>query len=560
MLCILGGLPRSAGWGMKPPLGISLGITSGPPGRSTRRGQRSTRPGAGGEGRVQPPPSTKQAAPVDRKPPAKPSSQASSSRPSTPGIAGLPHRPTTPAPSASNKKPPKQGKDSQTPLPPRSPTSSVALESDSGSIEAASTSPSLSAPRVATPPVNVPSAPPGMPTAPPGLAMLPPGIPVPGSQEVSSPLVREASTSSYQISIQARALLDDVMNRRDAPSSSTSFSPFPDLDRTLQNLTGGDGESGSFNFNLDPKLAVDDEQFDTTLPDLDDDSALSPSSRFDPFSSSRLVNNTSPFYPPMALSHGAASSRGMFEGFRAPGLERMSSASSSYTGSFNPFGETSESTPQSVAQRPSPAPDDDTSRRVSRFGFARERQGSAGFFNSGASSPLLSANTSLSSLSLADNANPSSATSSHAPWSFQRQHDFPPPPGLARTGTPGSARASPLVPYAHAQMMPPSTQPSYTTQTSRFQPFDISTNEASLREMLGIGADRVHTTHTSGQSGTSYYRSHCFHSCSDTSVNQMANNVLPWSRLVHLFRTPLLCLPSRTLHQGVMAGSTFLRR
>lgn len=483
------GLPRSAGWGTKPALGpSSVGNAGGTSARGTRRGHRTTRSGAVGESRTQQSLSARQGAPPERRQPTKPSSQASSSRPSTPSIAGLPQLPASPA-SAIQTARQKQRKDSQNPLPPRSPASSVAVESDAGSGEAVSASPSLSAPRVATPPVSTTAAPPGLPAVPPGLSTPPPGIATPSTAQTSSPLIREASTSSYQISTQAQALLDDVMNRREALPSSTSFSPFPDLDRTLQNLTGGDGESGGFNFNLDPKLAVDDEQFDA-LPDLDSDQALSPGGHFDPFSDGRPVNNASPFHPPPGLSHGIMSSRPLYESFKAPGVERTASSSSGYTGSFNPFGEAPETPSHTFAQRPSPAPDDDASRRVSRFGFARERQSSSGFLNSGTSSPLLSANTSLSSLSLAENANPPSGTSSHAPWPFQRQHEFPPPPGLGmptRTGTPGSTRGSPLVPYAHAQALPHSTQPSYAPQTTRFQPFDMGSSEQSLKDMLGIG-------------------------------------------------------------------------
>ena len=492
------GLPRSAGWGARP-LGTSSTVNA-TSGRATRRGPRSSRTNAPGETKAQPTSTIRQPPQLERKQPAKPPSQASSSRPSTPGIVGLQQRPTTPA--SASSKPTKQKKEPHVPHPPRSPTSSAAVESD----EAASASPSLSAPRVATPPVAPSEAPPGLTGAPPGLSSPPPGITGPGQMHASSPLVRGASTSSYQISSQAQALLDDVVNRREALPPSASFSPFPDLDRTLQNLAGGDGESGGFNFSLDPKLAVEDDQFDDPLPDLDFDQALSPTGHFDPFSSGRGLNEASAFYPP-GLAHGFPPSRALYEGFRTAGLERTTSGSSGYTGSFNPFGEVSEIPSQITAQRPSPVPEDDTTRRVSRLGFARERQRSAGFLNSGRSSPLMSANTSLSSLSLADNVNPPSAASSHPPWPFQRPHEFVPPPGLAipnRTGTPGSARGSPLVPYAHAQTLPQSGQPSYAPQTSRFQPFDMSSSEASLKDLLGIGRDPGQTGHMSGPSGASF--------------------------------------------------------
>ncbi|KAL5490542.1 NOT4 [Sanghuangporus weigelae] len=480
-----GGLPRSAGWGARPLAATS--VANATSGRGSRRGQRSTKPSVQSENRTQPTTAARQSVQTERKQPAKPPSQASSSRPSTPGI--LPQRPTTPASAVPNSRQQKQRKESQVPVPPRSPTSSIAVESDVGSLEAASASPSLSASRVATPPVATSEAPPGLSGAPPGLSSPPHDISGPGQTQASSPLVHEASTSSYQISSQAQALLDDVVNRRESLPPSTSLSPFPDLDRTLQSLAGGDGDSGGFNFSLDPKLAVDDEQFDDPLLDLDIDQSLASSGHFNPFSTGQLLNEASTFNPPPEFAFGIPPSRGVYEGYRTAGLDKTTPGSSGYMGSFNPFGGASESAPQSNAQRPSPIPDDDATRRVSRFGFARERQGSAGFLNSGRSSPLLSANTSLSSLSLADNTHPSSSASSHPPWAFQRQHEFAPPPGLgmpARTDTPGSVRGSPLVPYTHAQT---AAQTSYVAQTSRFQPFDMSSSEASLNDILGIGRD-----------------------------------------------------------------------
>ena len=227
--------------------------------------------------------------------------------------------------------------------------------------------------------------------------------------------VYEPSSSSYQISSQAQALLDDVVNRRELSAPTSSFSPFPDLDRTLQILTGGDDDLGGFSFNLDPKLALDDEQFDTSLPNINDSSlAGGYYSLNSPFS-----NFGSPLGPPGLGSFPL--NRTFREPFGGPGLERTVSGSSSYTGSFNPFSENQEPSFLTPA-RPAPVQDEDTGRRVSRFGFARERQGSLGLPISSTSSPLLSATTSLSSLSLADN--PPSATASHSPWPFHRQQEF----------------------------------------------------------------------------------------------------------------------------------------
>ncbi|THH09989.1 hypothetical protein EW145_g1632 [Phellinidium pouzarii] len=489
------GLPRTAGWGQRPAVPNPTASSGASPVRATRRGHRSTRAAVGGESRPQAASSSRAQTQQDRKSSTtKTPSQASSSRSSTPAIATLPQRPITPVPALPNTKQQKTRRDSQNPLPPRSPTSSVAVESDLGSSEAISTSPAVSVPTVPPVSVRTPSAPPGLPAAPPGLTAHLSGLSESSTTPSPSSLTREGSASSYQISTQAQALLDDVRNRRESSVTSTFFSPFPDLDRTLQNLSGGDGESGGFNFNLDPKLAVDDDHFDATFAEFDGSSALSfGGGYFDPFSSERGDNLSSHFRPPLGLTYASNLPRAFYETFRPLAVEETSLASSGYTGSFNPFSESTEVATQPPAQRISLSQDDDSSRRMSRFGFARERQGSIGLSISATSSPLLSANTSLSSLSLSENPNPSSAASSHTPWPFQRHHDFGPPPGLglpARVNTPSSARGSPLVPHAHAQTLPQSMQPSYVPQSSRFQPFDVGLSDTSLKDMFGIGRDR----------------------------------------------------------------------
>ena len=484
------GLPRTAGWGQRSSAATTITSTSttttGPiPTRGTRRGHRPTRSGTAPDART--PAGSAVKTQQERKPPPKPASQASSSRPSTPGLSGLPQRPMTPASSSQAGRSQKMSKDPQRPLPPKSPTGS-AFESDRGSQDTSS-SPALSVPTAATPPITMPAAPPGLPAAPPGLTNAPPpGLPAPSNASASSPLTRETSGSSYQISTQAQALLDDMINRRETTVPTASFSPFPDLDRTLQNLTGGDdGGTGGFNFNLDPKLAVDDDHFEDQLPDLVAGVSLGGGSSFDPFSSDTALS--SPFGGPPGLSSHLGNAR-------PPMMERSSSG---YVGSFNPFEESTESNSTSATSRPSPIPDDDSSRRVSRFGFARERQ-SSGFMHSNTSSPLISANTSVSSMSFHDNAFPTSAGSSHAPWPFQRPHDLAPPGlgGLSRSGTPSSLRGSPLVPYAHAQQnVPISMHNTNMAGQSRFQPFDTGSDASSLKDMLGVG----HQQRSGGASG-----------------------------------------------------------
>lgn len=500
-----GNLPKTAAWGQKASLGSSSVIQSSTvvsglrdsnrDSNRNRRGHRSTRSGVGNDA-VKSSGSTRSQ--QDRKPQhsvTKTSSQASSSRPSTPA----PQRPVTPSTNAKQqaraKKDALAQKPPPVPQPPRSPTSSV-VDSDVGSTsqDAASASPAISplashasAVSAVLSPPTVPAAPPGLPAVPPGLATAPAVVHT-HAQPSQVSLSREPS-SSYQMSSQAQALLDDMKIRREASiSASNSFvSPFPDLDRTLQILTNDDGDNGGFNFNLDPKLAVDDEHFDAMIPDLD--SGLSSIGSFDPFASLRSPPVVSPFGvgPPPGLS--AASSKSIFDPAgkaTASPIDRQSSTSSAYTGSFNPFGESGDTSLPSAPSRPSAVIDDDLTRRVSRFGFARERQGSGFSMNS---SPMIGSDASLSE-------GIASATSAHAPWPFQRPSSFAhelvgPPPGLpVRVNTPGSAsvsRSSPLVSHTFPAM---NASSSVHAVTSRFQPFDNGLGDAALKDMLGIGRER----------------------------------------------------------------------
>ena len=119
--------------------------------------------------------------------------------------------------------------------------------------------------------------------------------------------------------------------------------------------------------------------------------------------------------------------------------------------------------------------DEDFGRRVSRFGFARERQSSG---LSATSSPMLSNDGSLSE---------HSPSTSHAPWLFQRQHDFGPPPGLPlRANTPGS-RNSPMVPYAS----PPTP---FSHHPSRFQPFNMGSSDSLPQDTMATGRSSTDPT------------------------------------------------------------------
>jgi CCR4-NOT transcription complex subunit 4 len=217
--------------------------------------------------------------------------------------------------------------------------------------------------------------PPGL-SAPPGISSLsrPPRAETASPQ---TPLL--ASQSSYQMSMAARALLDDVKARRESTlPASSGFSPFPDFDRTLQTLTDEDG--GGFSFNLDPKLA-DEAEASESLPDFDLASAVpfhgSYTEAFPALrsgfgfihqpSSGYVHNNNLPIYDPATLRSDSGHS-----------FEEQSARGTGYTGLFNPFSEPgaeSVSTSSSLSRLPYPPGDEE--RKVSRFGFAQGRKASA---------------------------------------------------------------------------------------------------------------------------------------------------------------------------------------
>jgi CCR4-NOT transcription complex subunit 4 len=210
--------------------------------------------------------------------------------------------------------------------------------------------------------------PPGL-SAPPGISSLsrPPRAETASPQ---TPLL--ASQTSYQMSIAARALLDDVKARRESILPAPSgFSPFPDFDRTLQTLTDEGG--GGFSFNLDPKLA-DEAEVSEPLPDFDLAStvpfhgsyieafpALRSGFGFIQPSSGNIHNGNLPIYDPATIR--TSSSGHSFEEQSARGI--------GYTGLFNPF---SEPGAESVSTSSSSYPPGDEERKVSRFGFAQGRK------------------------------------------------------------------------------------------------------------------------------------------------------------------------------------------
>lgn len=285
------------------------------------------------------------------KPPGKSHSQASSSRPSTPAIPahGRPASPAVPAVARTRALEP----------PPRSttPASSVAVESDIGS---------------SNPDPETPGSPPTIQAAP----SVPPGLPPP---------------PTYQLSTQAQALLDDVRARREQVTQPHVSSPFPEFDRTLDSLGGGDF---SFKWTMDPKVTPSDPVAGTQEY----------YGSFDPFAASAL-NST---------SQQRGTQRQFPQLSSPPGLPTPSTSAiqpvqqASYRGSFNPFADMEdESGSISVADS------GDGSRQESRFGFARRR-----------TSPSIGDSPSLAAFASSPIASGSPVhmyQQSNIPWEYQTQ-------------------------------------------------------------------------------------------------------------------------------------------
>ena len=444
-------LPRSASWAKsshdRPPVTSSSNNNpSSAPGaigasavRSTRRGDKGTRPRP-----VTPStPEIPEALPTfwrirDTKGvSAKASSVASSSRPSTPA----------------NNKPTRQKQASPSiPVPPRSPTSSVTVESDPGT--GSQGAPSLS------PAPSTPAIPPGLPAVPPGLA-APPGLPHPGGRG-------PPSATSYQMSSQVQALLNDVKARRESTLPSIGASPFPDFDRTLQNLTEVDGKFGGFSFNLDPKLAETEVEDDA--PQFPEATSPFHGSFMDAFPALRASAHP----PGLNFPHPQ---RSIYDPHNSP-VPSQASPAPSYTGTFNPFAEGSESDSAAATRRPALG---DDSRKMSRFGFARNARQNGNL--SSTSSPLISP-TPLSpseSVGLGQQHLLGAGSGELGPpsqWPSYQHHAH----SIHSHNV--SAASSPLVPHAQAQIQGPMYQ--HLPSTSRFQPFDQGTgvSEAALREFI----------------------------------------------------------------------------
>ncbi|KAF9265773.1 hypothetical protein L218DRAFT_923105 [Marasmius fiardii PR-910] len=478
------GLPKAAAWGQRnsstslPPATSSTSLTQRRRGGTTAipRQSRVTTDSRSSNGRIQ------EKKTVGTVP--KPSSQASSSRPVTPAPASLPPRPVSSAAVKSPKLPKHPVKETVAATPTsQSPAPSATGGSEHGSQDVLSTS-TEDRPQSASPaPSSIPSVPPGLPAVPPGLS-APPGLPPPRPPRVDTaspqtPLL--ASQTTYQMSTAARALLDDVKARRESALPSAAVqSPFPEFDRTLQNLTGGDGTFGGFTFNLDPKLASSDEANEEPLPDFEIEATAPFMGNFMqafPALRPQTASNPSSFASPPGLSYPHNPNHSIYDplAVRSSPIESQSSASSNYVGSFNPFADSIEEV--SSSGLPSPAKlgtlDDDSSRKVSRFGFARGRQGS----RARTSSPLhLSSTVTGQGTSDTNNSvyHPSPAPHSPAPsqWSLHSRQDY-------SYHQPSSAMGSSLASYQSPVMYASQQQP-------RFQPFDtgLPVSEAQLREFI----------------------------------------------------------------------------
>ncbi|KAJ7460978.1 hypothetical protein B0H11DRAFT_159342 [Mycena galericulata] len=478
------GLPKAAAWGK----GSTVPIPTSAPASQSTSSSRPTRRGAGGARQSRNAATAGSSSAAETRPSGtrdrkathvKSPSQAPSSRPATPSSTLLPPRPSTPAESKGTR----AKKETRTaPQPSPSPTPSVAADSDvgSGSHDAAPVSPVR--PRSTDSVISsTPSVPPGLPAIPPGLSG-PPGIPAPsrpprvGTASPQTPLL--ASQSSYQMSTAARALLDDVKQRRELGPAVPVIPPFPDFDRTLEVLNGEHG-GGGFSFNLDPTLAVAEADVDL-LPDFETE-AKTPfhGTYIDAFPALRssASPSSSPFMTPPGLPYAHNPSRSIYDplSIRPPmtPIERQSTGGSNYVGPFNPFADAGEDSNPTRTQY-SPL-DDDSSRKVSRFGFARGRQGSAN-----TSSPLHVPSPLATSASEGHSFYNSSET-------VPSQASAPPPP-MAPWGSyyplNGSATSSPLVPHAQPQ-------PVYNQQQSRFQPFDSGVSEAQLRDFIQSSRERA---------------------------------------------------------------------
>jgi len=403
----------------------------------------------------------------------KPSSQASSSRPVTPAPLGVSQQTTSPTDTKIAQK-----RERAQVQPPPSPLPSPMVCDSEGVL--GSQAQDAIPPEAEVSLRSTSTASSGFPTAPPGLA-APPGITPsrpPRVQTTSPQTPLLSSQSSYQMSTAARALLDDVKARRESAfSTATGVSPFPDFDRTLQTLSREDG--GGFSFNLDPAFASED--IDVPLQDFEGDTNTPfHGSYVDAFPALRPFGppHTS-FIAPPGLPFPHPSNHSIYDPLAVrpqpiSGIQKQTlGSSSSYMGSFDPFAEASE-----VSQVVSSVPqhslmDDDPSRKVSRFGFARGRQAAASIPSPLPVSSPLSYHPNSDSQSFGNSTDGISGMLTQTPWSI-RGYEF----------QPSSTIELPLM--QHTQ-----SEPTYTQQQTLSQAFDSGVSEAQLRNLIQFSREKV---------------------------------------------------------------------
>lgn len=480
-------MPRAASWGSQK--GTSGSSATNRPGRrggpvrQVRGGLVNTQQ-SGSDGRTSGPKAhdKKMVVSTTTKPPSR-----ASSRPATPASAVSAQRPATPPDVKTLRI--KKG----SPHLSLSPAPSTVADSDhwSSSQDALpSAVPSATADVVELSVPSTPAVPPGIPLIPPGLT-APPGIPVPTrpprveSASPRTPLL--ASHTSYQVSNAARALIDDIKARREAaPSLTVNPSPFPDFDRTLQTLSGGD--DGGFSFNLDPKLAHEGQDYEDQLPRFEEESNSPFHGYMDPFPLRSAVARPPGAFAPPGLPYLQFQDHSRFDSSNAhrhpiQPLERQPSAPG-YMGSFNPFSDTNDDSVSSMNVVQRNVIDDDSGRKMSRFGFARGRRGSTATSSPLHTSSPISANISESHTILT----PADAYQGSQTWPLSARQDY-------NYSHPNSAMGSPHVQLAQPHIIPSSQSP------GRFHPFDaVDSNpnpglsEAQLREFIQSSRERASTT------------------------------------------------------------------
>ena len=305
--------------------------------------------------------------------------------------------------------------------------------------------------------------PPGL-TAPPGIpsSALPPRVATTSPQ---TPLL--SSQSSYQMSTAARALLDDVKARREAPLVYAGYSPFPDFDRTLQTLSGADG--GGFSFNFDPKLAGEI-QASESLGEFDPDTAISFAGPYFPALQTPNPTNTLHVGPPPGLQFSATHS--IYDPF-ATKSDPDRQEQRSYVGSFDPFADVFDDDLNSGDS--GGARVIDAERKFSRFNFARSRQNSS----------LMSSPASTSA--------PSFQSSGENPTFYGAGGGLLQQPHWSSFNHQELSYSQPVSHVGSPMLQQSQPQNALGQSAPRFQPFDADLSEAQLRKFIQSSRERAGT-------------------------------------------------------------------